>query len=400
MNDMMDGHDDLGLLESPNHPFLSHLSNMSLAQQPYMIPMATLPHAHNNGVTLQAETHIQHMQVHQMDPPHVMTSHSNEHLNRQMSSNVDMMSSQTPRNDAAVENRANHQMALFQEYVSQFGLKQTSVKPVSDNSNIQPHAQGNQNSHVINNENVANHQQQQQQQPQQHHNTNSVEAYAALMGVKLDSPDRDSMAMQKQQQQPSTSSNDASSHVPIDPRATMNAHYFESLMKMQGHHHPAAAAMASSTGLQLTSSTLPAGVGSGYHHHHHHPHQSSVTTADAARVSLMNVHGHSLTGDIPIKTEKRHHHHHHYPHHHHHQQQQQHLHHHHTSSTTSSSSSMHPFHGSGGLIGSHTLSPEMLSSMIHNNNMQVAAAANDSSFGSSTTWAACTSCTIYIYIDR
>ncbi|OQS03479.1 hypothetical protein THRCLA_04219 [Thraustotheca clavata] len=239
MDDMMDA-EELGLLENSYNPFITNMSNMSLAN-----PMGMM------------------QQMRSMPPRPVMAS-SPAHID------VDMMNSSNP-------SQSNNNSTLFQAYASQFGMKQ----------------------HVPQHENPAG-------------DTNSVEAYAALMGVKLESP----RSMQPKQQT-----------FAADPRVQSNAQYFESLLKMQG------GGAAMNNGHNLTSMTLPAGVGSGFHHQPPHNAANNNIPMDNRNLVAMCVDPSNNNPPMPqIKTEKP-----------------------------------MPVQFNTGVVGSQTLSPEMLSSMIQNN---------------------------------
>ncbi|EQC40052.1 hypothetical protein SDRG_02707 [Saprolegnia diclina VS20] len=246
MDDMMDG-DDLGLLDNSYNPFLTNLSNMSLAQ--------------SHGMHMRPGMHHAAMRQGQVSPAHL---------------DVDMMAAGNPQGNVGAN---NNNSTLFQAYASQFGMKPATHMP-------DPAA-----------------------------DANSVEAYAAMMGVKLESP-RSAM-------QPKPT---------FDARAQNNAAYFESLLKMQ-----AGPGMGGNNAHNLTSMTLPAGVGAGFQMNPHvapgHNGNNNMNNVamplDARAAGLVTMDGQAPG---PIKAEKP-----------------------------------MPVQFSSGLVGSQTLSPEMLSSMIQSN---------------------------------
>ncbi|KAF0690496.1 Aste57867_18121 [Aphanomyces stellatus] len=285
MDDVMDS-DDLGLIDGSYNPFVANMSNMSLLQQSQV---AAGMH-HNPALP---PMHRKGPLGPGMPPSNQLMHH--QLRNGQMSPggmDIDMMGHVNP---------ANQSSALFQAYASQFGLKQNAPQMPHDNQ------QGD----------------------------TSVEAYAALMGVKLESP----RSMQKQQQAAAAfqTNNDAQ-------RAQMNAQYFESLMQQS-----AMGGGPTHNGHNMTSMTLPAGIGSGFRHVQ--TNGGGMDAARAAAVVSTPFESNHTTADalidgpvVRVKAEKA-------------------------------------LNFGQGNIGSQTLSPEMLSSMIQNNR-QNSADATSNSFGS------------------
>ncbi|ETV98112.1 hypothetical protein H310_08856 [Aphanomyces invadans] len=317
IDDVMDT-DDLGLIDG-TYPFLANMSNMSLLQQqalhanPAMPPMHNQqrakggPSTHNSMSSNQYMHHNQQLRGGHMSPGHV---------------DVDMMN----QNNPAIQ---TNQSSLFQAYASQFGLKQPTMPMETSN---------------------------------QHGGDTSVEAYAALMGVKLESPR--SMQQKQYQQQHQSNNSDMS-------RAQLNAQYFESLIQQStmptsmGPGSSVAAATSSLVhGHNMTSMTLPAGIGGGFHMNHHHHLQDGGLPVDAPASSSSSL---LLRGNDGLDAK-------------------------HTTADALLDSSVRikaekafqfgPAVGSGA-VGSQTLSPEMLSTMIQNNK-QNSADLTSHSFGSGT----------------
>ncbi|OQR86811.1 hypothetical protein ACHHYP_09927 [Achlya hypogyna] len=205
-------------------------------------------------------------------PPMAMPLHMQQPRHPQQMRPVDVDMMAAPTNQAPPP-------TLFQAYASQFGMKPSP--PAHD----QPAG-----------------------------DANSVEAYAAMMGVKLESP-------RSMQPKPA-----------FDARAQSNAQYFESLLKMQ-------AGAGGMGGHNLTSMTLPAGVGSGFQMPNNPPMMANggnpppnSMPVDARGVGLLDA-----THVASMKTEPQ------------------------------PPKQAMPVQFSSGLVGSQTLSPEMLSSMIQSN---------------------------------
>ncbi|RHY88176.1 hypothetical protein DYB35_006411 [Aphanomyces astaci] len=215
IDDVMDS-DDLGLIDG-SYPFLANMSSMSLLQQQSqmqqqhnqaMPPMHNQrskgPLTHSNMPT--SNQYLHHNQQQQLRSGHMSPGRID----------VDMMNQNNPA-------QAN-QSSLFQAYASQFGLKQPTMQMEGGANNNQ-------------------------------HGDTSVEAYAALMGVKLESP----RSMHKQHYQ----ANDMS-------RAQLNAQFFESFSQQSAMPPSAAGPSGHLHGQNnMTSMTLPAGIGGGFHMNHH-----------------------------------------------------------------------------------------------------------------------------------
>ncbi|RQM19950.1 hypothetical protein B5M09_008110 [Aphanomyces astaci] len=215
IDDVMDS-DDLGLIDG-SYPFLANMSSMSLLQQQSqmqqqhnqaMPPMHNQrskgPLTHSNMPT--SNQYLHHNQQQQLRSGHMSPGRID----------VDMMNQNNPA-------QAN-QSSLFQAYASQFGLKQPTMQMEGGVNNNQ-------------------------------HGDTSVEAYAALMGVKLESP----RSMHKQHYQ----ANDMS-------RAQLNAQFFESFSQQSAMPPSAGGPSGHLHGQNnMTSMTLPAGIGGGFHMNHH-----------------------------------------------------------------------------------------------------------------------------------
>ncbi|ETV68165.1 hypothetical protein H257_15894 [Aphanomyces astaci] len=305
IDDVMDS-DDLGLIDG-SYPFLANMSSMSLLQQQSqmqqqhnqaMPPMHNQrskgPLTHSNMPT--SNQYLHHNQQQQLRSGHMSPGRID----------VDMMNQNNPA-------QAN-QSSLFQAYASQFGLKQPTMQMEGGVNNNQ-------------------------------HGDTSVEAYAALMGVKLESP----RSMHKQHYQ----ANDMS-------RAQLNAQFFESFSQQSAMPPSAGGPSGHLHGQNnMTSMTLPAGIGGGFHMNHHLQGLVPVDTTSAAAPAQLRAADHHafdakhttadalVDGNVRIKAEKS--------------------------------------FQFGGAVGSQTLSPEMLSSMIQSNR-QSTADMTSQSFGSGGTW--------------
>ncbi|CAK4668388.1 hypothetical protein AeMF1_004258 [Aphanomyces euteiches] len=273
-DDVMDS-DDLTLIDGAI-PFIANMSHLNIHQQPPMHPNSALPPMHRKGPA-------------PMGGGMPMGQFMQNQLRQGQAGGMDV--------DMMNQNNSAQANSLFQAYASQFGAKPNTSQMTLDNQ----------------------------------HDDNSIEAYAALMGVKLESP----RSMQKQQNA-QYSQNDVS-------RAQMNAQYFESLIQQQsmpphnGHHN-------------MTSMTLPAGIGSGFQMNRQVPVMDNASRAprvDSTHFESNHTTADALIDAVRVKSEKP----------------------------------LHFTHGS--VVGSQTLSPEMLLAMTQNNR-QNSADVTSHSFGSNT----------------
>jgi len=299
------------MLDGTYNPFLTTSMNgqMNLIQQQMQQMQTQTPgrmqHPIQNFQQMQPQSnhmqqggHIQDVQMHNQLRGHISPAHmSNQMQDAQLRGQIAVGEMSGQMQDVQMQSPAHS--SLFQAYAAQFGMNKAQQQPM--NVVTAP---------IVNSS------------PEQGDDT--VEAYAALMGIKLESPRNNAQNQ---------------SFSPGVARAQMNAQYFESLLKMQGGNMGQG---------NVTSMTLPAGVGSG----------CGNNFADAMATPLVRTGGSPTAAFEAAQRIK-----------------------------SESANAKPPLHVQTGALGSQTLPPEALSLMIQNN-LQNSADVTSQSYGSAS-WNAC-----------